>query len=263
VLFDAVEDWVAFLPQVPEEALDWIRLPVRSGHSGLVLDAGLGLIVVDTGIWSGVGLPPDRWTDWRAKPQDGGITLIAGFTLHSGLVFREQGWADRLTLGPLELAGVMVEEDNGVGEKALGDRHLATWGMAALRRVRMIVDGSRGVAYIQPLHGPAPTPEHNRLGAEFVPDDAEEDGWIAHVAEGSPAFEAGIRDGDVLLRLGDHDLSGWRATPVEGSVSRRAEPPPGTEVELTLRRGQHVYTTTVVLRDILNPTRPFGEPDPE
>jgi S1-C subfamily serine protease len=169
----------------------------------------------------------------------------------------------QVTLGPLELAGVMVEEDNGVGNMILGDRHLATWGMAALRRVRRIVDGSRGVAYIQPLHGLAPTPEHNRLGAVFVPNDAEEDAWIAHVAKGSPAFEAGIRSGDVLLRSGDHDFSGWRATPVEVSSSGGADPPPGTEVELTLRRGQHVYTTTVVLRDILNPSRPDGEFEPE
>jgi hypothetical protein len=240
VLFDAANERIAFLPRVPEEARGWIRLRVRGDYGELVLDAGPGLILVDTGIWSGVGLPPDRWTDWRAEPQDGRITVIAGFTLHSGLVVREQGWADQLTLGPLELDGVMVEEDNGVGKMILGDSHLATWGMAALRRVRMIVDGSRGVAYILPLHGLAPTPDHNRLGAVFVPDDTEEDGWIAHVAEGSPAFEAGIRDGDVLLRSGDHNYSGWRATPVEVSVSGRPDPPPGTEVELTLRRGQHV-----------------------
>jgi len=176
--------------------------------------------------------------------------------MFSGIVVREQTWADRFAFGSLELTGVTVEEDTGAGSQVVGNDHLATWGMAALKRVQLIVDGRRNVAYVKAECGPASTPEHNRLGAVFVPRDLQSQELIAHVAEGSPASEAGIRNGDVLLRSGNVDLAEWRSLRMDASMSGPVYPPPGTRWDLTLKRGDEVFVATVVLRDILNPSNP-------
>ena len=78
--------------------------------------------------------------------------------MFSGIVVREQIWADRLAFDPVELTDVIVEEDTGVGSMIVGDDHLATWGMAALKRVRLIVDGRRNVAYVKPEEASASAP---------------------------------------------------------------------------------------------------------
>jgi hypothetical protein len=260
VMFDAARERIAFLSRVPDEAETWIKLPVVEGYRELVLGIpgsgrGRNLILVDTGIWSGVGLAPEKWKAFKEVNRDQPTTLSAGYTMFSGIVVREQAWADRLTFGPVELTDVIVEEDTGAGSLTVGDDHLATWGMAVLKRVQLIVDGRRKVAYVKPERAPAPTPEHNRLGAVFVPPNPQSEELVARVAERSPAFEAGIRDGDVLLRSGDRDVSKWRKSlQMDASMSGPMYPPPGTRADLTLKRGEQVFSTTVVLRDILNPS---------
>ena len=261
VMFDAARGTIAFLSRVPDEAMTWIKLPILEGFRGLVLGVPgngrtQGLILVDTGIWSGVGLPRSNWEDYRQANRDQPTTLSAGYTMFSGIVVREQTWADRFAFGSLELTGVTVEEDTGAGSQVVGNDHLATWGMAALKRVQLIVDGRRNVAYVKAECGPASTPEHNRLGAVFVPRDLQSQELIAHVAEGSPASEAGIRNGDVLLRSGNVDLAEWRSLRMDASMSGPVYPPPGTRWDLTLKRGDEVFVATVVLRDILNPSNP-------
>ena len=67
------------------------------------------------------------------------------------------------------------------------------------------------------------------------------------MANASPAYAAGIRDGDVLLRIGQRDVTNWRAdaefprlvfprSPVHGAA--------GTQLELTLKRGEETLSTT-------------------
>jgi C-terminal processing protease CtpA/Prc len=80
-------------------------------------------------------------------------------------------------------------------------------GLEALKRLDLIVDGKHGMAYLRPKQTRSVPGDHNRLGAVFVPRDDQSDDLVAHVLEGSPAFEAGIRNGDVLLSIGGRDLT--------------------------------------------------------
>jgi carboxyl-terminal processing protease len=59
-----------------------------------------------------------------------------------------------------------------------------------------------------------------------------EDVRVASLFEGSPAYRAGIRRGDILARVGNEDAKGWSTDDVVSRV-RGAK---GTSVEITIRR---------------------------
>ena len=97
--------------------------------------------------------------------------------------------------------------------------------------------------------------EHNRLGAVFVPFQPNTDALVALVVDRGPAQEAGIRNGDVLLKIGELDVTRWRTDPAVLPLSRFWEQPAGTHLELTLMRGEEKLLITVRLREILVPGR--------
>ena len=162
IVFDAIQQKVEFIPKVPKEAATWTKLALRTklppGYTLLALevpnsDGSKGVIFVDTGAESGVGLPPKKWREWKAAHPNQPTTLTAGYTPSAGLLVREQAWATELSLGPLELANVIVEEDSGIGALVKAEP-TATWGMAALKRLDFIVDGRRGIAYLRAKRTP-------------------------------------------------------------------------------------------------------------
>ena len=140
-----------------------------------------------------------------------------------------------------------------VAEQAMGSTGFeASLGLAALQRLDLIIDGDLGFAYLRPKSTPPPPYEHNRLGSVFVPSDLQGGDLLARVIAGSPAYQAGIRDGDVLLKVGDLDVTQWRTDPKILPLSRFWEGPPGTRLELTLKRGTKTSRKTAVLRQILS-----------
>src|SRR5205823_2799714 len=73
--------------------------------------------------------------------------------------------------------------------------NVASFGMAALRRLDLIVDGKNAVAYLRPKKTPASPPAYQPDGpsAAFAPHDEKGDDLVAHVANASPAYTAGNR----------------------------------------------------------------------
>ena len=117
----------------------------------------------------------------------------------------------------------------------------------------MIIDAKGGFAYLRPKGTRPPPYGHNRLGAVFTPVDLQSEDLIARVVRGSPGWEAGIRNGDVLTRIGELDVTKWRTDPAVLPLSRFWARAAGTKIELSLRRGKEVFKTEVVLRQILSP----------
>jgi hypothetical protein len=229
---------------------------VRSNADQLTLEFedkafGKSALIINTG-GRGVALSPRRWKEWTAKHPNRNKTVTAYFEPAAGLVVQEVSWADELTLGSLILFDVPVREAN----PAEASMDFSTYvGMAALKRVNLIVDGVKGIAYFQNRKSPPPPYSHNRAGVVFVPADVEKSRYLtAHVLPGTPAYEANVRDEDVLLKIDDLDATQWRTDPaLKQPNSCFDDRPIGSRIRLTLKRGNDEFETNVVLRELIGP----------
>lgn len=242
------------LSRVPKQAAAWTQLHVSTYCAVLNLEtparAGPTLrINVDTGYDGGVSLRPDLWRQWKTAHPKAPATLVANWMPALGnVVVEEEDWADELRLGPLLLSGVPIKENNQANMA-----HDATLGMTALKHLRFIVDGEQGVAYLQSKKSAPPPYKHNRVGAVFVPSGRpDDDALVAHVLPGSPAYEAGIRDGDELLGLDGRDVTRWRADPAQLALLD-FERPAGTRISAALKRDGKTFAATIISRQILGP----------
>jgi len=258
IQIDASQRKATWLTNAPPEAATWLKFRIRSQSRILSLEipgreGNRAVLTVDTGSSDGVALAPEKWSEWKAAHTNRPTTLMAGYMPGAGTVVMEECWAKQLIFGPLVLTNVPVMAAN-VAEQAVGSPGFeASLGLAALRCLDLIIDGDLGIAYLRPRNLPPPAYQHNRLGAVFVPPDMQSRDLVARVIDGSPAYEAGIRDGDLLLKVGDLDVTKWRTDPTVLPLSRFWEGPPGTRLDLSLKRGTKTFKTTAVLRQILSP----------
>lgn len=263
IQFDAANGAVSALDSTPEIAKHWTRLKVRKKPPSswrkwgiLALETpkpAAEIIIIDTGQSLGVGLPKAKWATWKSSHPNQPITLAAAAMPSVGIFAREQSWAKELQLGPLQITDTLVGEADPWSHSMVGEKHGATLGLAALARLDMIVDGKRGIAYIRPKQNRAAPPNHNRLGAVFLPSADGKD-LVAVVHARTPASEAGIRDGDILIGVNGTDLTDWKEklpTLLGGRVGRFWEEPAGTRLRLRLKRGDQNFAIDLVLRDLL------------
>ncbi|MDB6068164.1 MAG: hypothetical protein JWR26_4372 [Pedosphaera sp.] len=252
-LIDPRQNGIKILKTVPEDAKTWMKFAIVSNQHILSLEEPIKgrhkpVIALDTGSYLGVELSPTAWKEWKSAHSNQPSTLTGYYSPNLGLVIKEEAWADRLSLGPLELTDVPIMEADRADVKTSDSPYYhATLGMAALHGMEMVIDGKHHVVYLRKTNTPAPPYEHNRLGAVFVDDGSGNKDRIGYVIEGSPAYRAGIRNGDILLKIDQIDVE------KADVVNSRFNDPPGTKIELTLKRGDSIYTKTVELQNILGP----------
>ena len=253
---------VVISDKVPDEAANWLKCELQKDARILGIriptedrDART-VVYIDTGSPSGVALGSQRWRQWSRLHRGAPATLAAFWTPAEGLLVRKELWASELHLGQLVIRNVPVMQCTKTDE--LFKEHQATLGLFALSRLDMVVDGGNGHAYLRAIQKPTRPYNHNRLGAVFVPKDAESNDLVAHVVEGGPAHTAGIRQGDVLLKIGELDATKWRTDPKVLPLSRFWSRPAGTALTLVLRRAEREFDATVELRDILCPAPQQG-----
>lgn len=261
---DAATKKIMLVTNIPNESLAWIKLHISTNHHDLTLELSANkneklILAVDSGSGFGIQLNPQKWREWKSSHPNQPSTFETYYTPNPGFVLREELWADNISLGSLRLTDVPITEADS-SDVALHSspqtKYVATLGLAALKRLDIVIDGKHGIAYLRPKTTPPLPYQHNRLGADFVPQDLHNDDLIAHVADGSPADEAGIRDGDILLKEDKRDVTKWRTNTNPPPDIRPVQQPAGTKLELTLKRGDKVFTTTAVLRNILPPDAP-------
>lgn len=246
------------LAALPPETAGWLKLRERTDWNNLSLElprkeacqpAYLG---IDTGNPDGVFLTPDAWIKWRAAHPKNPTTLLAYFMPGAGLSVTEVAWADEIDLEGVKLNGVPIGSMNSAQTSLYPPGTVAVIGLAALRRMDMMIDGEGGI-YVRPSETQPPAYNHNRLGAVFMPAAVNNDALLARVVKDSPAGRAGIRDGDVLLKIDHLDVTLWRTQPGILPLSRFWQQPSGVKLHLTLMRQGKVFTADVVLRNILGP----------
>ncbi len=251
----------SFLTNLPATSAGWVKLRISTNVDLLGLELAVrhgrkDILLLDSGSANGMALNAKAWQDWKSAHARQPVTLDAYYTPNMGLVIKEESWAEKISLGSLTLTKVPVMEA-GSGEVALATSlqttFAATLGFAALKRLDVIFDGRRGLAYLRPKSAPPMPYEHDRLGAVFVPENLSSDDLVARVVVGSPAYRAGIRNADVLLKIGGLDTTRWRTDPQVLPLSRFWNGPAGTRLVLTLKRGETTFPSTVTLQNILPP----------
>lgn len=246
---------VRLLDKIPEEAHRWatLRLSPNAGVLSLEIPGPRGneAVLIDTGNARGVSLSPERWRAWTEANPDRPKTLQVGYIGGSGVVAGEEAWAHQLSFDPLNLSNVPVREASLTEQRATTN-FAASLGLVALERLDLIVDGKAGVAYVRPRGGPFRPYSYNRAGVVFIPTDLR-DGIHgeskAMVLEGSPAYQAGIRDGDMPEKLGNQSRTNWSKTP----TFLASELPAGSKMDLTLKRGEETFNAEVILQDLFPP----------
>ncbi len=221
------------LEKLPDDIAKWTRLEVDTNFNYLLLKVPTSstripsAILIDTGDDGGVMLPSARWRDWKVARPNAPTTLTVYASPGVGPIVAEEGWARELVVGPVSLRNVPVVEANKSLSLTGTSSYIGTFGMAALRQLDFIFDGECHVVYLRTKENPAAKYEHNRLGAVFAPPD-----HAARVTPGSPAWEAGIRDGDLLLRVGNREVTKWRTEDPWISISEYWTMPAGTKFKL-------------------------------
>ncbi len=88
--------------------------------------------------------------------------------------------------------------------------------------------------------------EYDGIGAVMSPDQDSGIITVSQVYEGSPAEEAGLKDGDILYKVDGREVTGRDLADVVGDIKGKR----GTEVELTvLRGGDDREITVTAVRD--------------
>lgn len=258
---NCIADKLNFLTNLPANTGDWVECRIQTNSDDLTLvlpgdQSPRRVIALDTGYYGGVKLDSKSWRGWEMAHTNQPTTLDAYYTPSIGLVVKNETWAACLDMGPLALTEVPVEEADSTdiaSHSKPGARYVATLGFAAMKRLDIIIDGRHGMAWLRPKQTPPLPYWHNRLGAVFVPRDLKSDDLVAQVIKGSPAFVAGIRNGDVLLKIGDLDCTQWRTDSKVLPLSRFFNGPAGTKLEFTVKRAGKIVTVAAVLRNILPP----------
>ena len=246
---------ITTLKSVPDFVRDWPHWKLHTGSRLLGFEVeraegGIGVIYIDTGMDEGVQLAPGRWRKWRESAAGEPYTLTAAFLPGTGeseaqkiYYAREIHLVDGLSVRDVPVSVTPEIFGNNPGCEAV-------LGLFALTRLVAVIDGEEEVIYLRPEESPVSRYQYNRLGAVFYPPDSESPHLVARVVPGGPAYESGIRDGDILTGIEDLDATKWRTDPRVLPLHRFWSRPAGTSLRLTFRRGDENFSTTVELKEI-------------
>jgi hypothetical protein len=230
-------------PRTAPEAMLRLAVPQPNGTTNFVC--------IDTGGDDGVRLCSRRLRPWRAANPKAPVTLNARYFpgYAEGLVVREEYWAANLDLAEyLRLSNVPVAQCSAAEDVA--ENYEATLGLFALSRFKVILDGPHDVVYLRPRANPTNSYAYNRLGAVFTPRSIRGGPLLARVVKNSPAYEVGVRDGDILTRVGELDATQWQTDPRILPLSRFWSQPAGTPVSISCQRSGTNLNFRIKLREI-------------
>jgi hypothetical protein len=251
---DAVARQITFLQALPKVSKDWLKLRLHSNGSVLYADSpnSKGVVLFDTGDPHGACLRSREWKAWRRVNPRAPSTVLAESYMDTEQAAVIESWAHQLAIGPLTITETPVTTwDASLDIDSNVQDVVACLGMAAMRRLKIMVDGPNGLIYIRQRITPKVAYEHNRAGVTFTSVTAIPGLW-ARVLPGTPAYEAGIREGDRLVKLDGVDVGDGSGLGDLNFEERSANP----NVKLIVERFGIQHEIQFVLRDLLGPNVP-------
>lgn len=248
------------LEEMPTDVLSWVQFDVIPLSPNVLCLAPKNRtatdfrIMVDTGTAGGVILSPKEWKRWKAENPNQPLTLecvSTGGALKHFLL--EVGWAEKFQLGEFTLSQVAVHEAPPEFYREDREQRTMAWGVGALKRMELVVDPGKKVAYANAITtAPAPF-AHNRIGAIFLADGIKPDEVWARVVQGGPAFKAGMQTGDRIIAIDGQAIDAIDHPEFIGTSNEQA--PAGTKFKVTAQRAGRLLNFEIVAEDILGPHR--------
>ena len=241
---------LSLMPSIPKEIFSWQSLKLHTQvqvATALLLENSDALVFLDTGQSGGVALSESRWNKWVQENPSRTMTIKSGYMPGvGGFFWTELTWANSFKLGPLEFACAVIERN-----VIKLPKFEAVLGIEALKHFEILFDRVSDRIYLKKRPYSSEKFPHNRLGATFLPSSLESDSLVGTVLINSPAYKAGLRSGDILLKIDDTDMTQWRTDP---TIWKREfwEARAGTKYIIEAERNMRKHTFTVTLEDILN-----------
>ena len=241
---------LSIMPSIPKEILSWQSLKLAAQipvAAALFFENSDGLVYLDTGHSGGIALSEPRWNKWVQENSHLPWTLKSGYLPAAGGFFlTELSWANSFKLGPLEIPCVVIEK-NVIKWPKLE----AVLGIEALKHFEIVFDLTNNRIYLENRPYSSEKFPHNRLGATFLPSSLESESLVGYVLKNSPAYKAGLRSGDILLKIDNIDMTHWKTDP---TIWKREfwEAKPGTKYIIEVDRKKRKHKFSVTLEEILN-----------
>lgn len=188
--------------------------------------------------------------------QGGALTLFDAYTKEAGLldgrktatsygggvgggVISKLARLDGVELGGFVFDDVPVRFSGGTPGAFDTTREQGNLGMGILKRFRLITDYDHDALYLEFNKEEAAKPfDHNHAGVDVALDKSGV--RVTHVAAGSPAAAAGLKDGDIITRIGGKRAGADYFTT---GLWRWIYAAPGANVKLTLAGGGDIAVT--------------------
>jgi hypothetical protein len=235
IQIDFDEGRIAFLDDVPENQRDWgqafpitynrMKLPQMKLTVGGQPEQDF---VIDTGCDADGTLEKDSFrravAQGSLKPVDTSSITVAG------IVKSRQTRVGRVTAGPFEYQGLILTEARG-----------NLLGLDFLSRHVVTLDFPHDRLYLRKGKSFDKPDEAGMCGVSLVRSEGHV--VVTGVDEGRPAARAGLKVGDVILRLQDRDASTYQMWEIRDLLRSG----PGKEITMTIQRGRKIKDVVVVL----------------
>jgi predicted aspartyl protease len=206
-------------------------------------------LLIDTGAGHAISL--NQTANDKIRLPDKVVRVQLGRGL-SGIINGSLGRVQKLKLGKLELDNIVASfpDSSSYANKlptALGRQ--GGIGCELLRRFKITFNYTDGFIVLKPVKRRLREPfEHNMSGMELIAKGKDYKEFIVEkVVDNSPAFEAGLQEGDQLVIIGNKHTSDLTISEVY-KMFQKGE---GKEITVLAKRADRVFFTNFFLRRII------------
>jgi hypothetical protein len=217
-----------------------IDVAIRLGER----DTLRGGFVVDVGSSAALALTKPFVDENRLRDRVGPTIRRNGSGGVGGQTTSDFGRVTALSIGGIELARPITQLfGDSAGVMSRSGAWVGSIGGAILRRFTVLLDYERKRMIFEPNARIDEPFETDMSGAGFVTDDSLSSIIVDNVAPGSPAAEAGLMHGDVILSVDGAPASHRLLAELRDRLRR-----PGERVVLMVRRGGETKRVEIVTR---------------
>ena len=194
-----------FFNKLPSRIRSWHKLALIPGADyPQIADKHGRRIILDTGAPHAVYISKKRWNAIKQAYPDAFVSVYSGYSPAAGGFYAHECMhVSSFQLGQLELKNILLCESFANPEvMGIPDDIDIILGYGALISRQFWLDGPGCALYFSSTSHPMPGPSSfNLMGGTFIQDRNGNGPMKAFVAEWSPAWNAGLRTGDVLVSI--------------------------------------------------------------